>query len=209
MDAFPNNSHAAQAPQKKVEEPVKEIKRVVTGTVVRRKKSLGSRFKELVIGGDTKSVGQYILMDVVLPAVRDMVADSVSQGVERMIFGEARSTSRRTGARPSGTNGYVSYNRFATGNRPQAAPMSRRARATHDFDEIIVPTRVEAERVVDDMAEAIDKYSSATVADLYEMVGEPTNFTDQKWGWTDFRGAGITRVSNGYLLDLPKPELLD
>ena len=87
--------------------------------------------------------------------------------------------------------------------------MSRRARASHDFDEIILASRVEAEEVIDRLFDLVSRYESATVADLYEMVGVTGNFTDDKWGWTNIRGAGVTRVRNGFLLDLPRPEPLD
>jgi hypothetical protein len=54
----------------------------------------------------------------------------------------------------------------------------------------------------------VSQYEQATVNDLYELVGVSGNFTDENYGWTDIRGAGITRIRGGYLLDLPKAELL-
>ena len=139
-------------------------------------------------------------------------------GVERMIFGEARSTSRRTGRRPG--EPYINYGRYSrssTASRSGLVPMegrprpelSRRARASHDFDEIILATRVEADEVIDRLFDLVSKYETATVADLYDLVGISGNYTDDKWGWFDLRGAGVHRVRNGYLLDLPKPEPLD
>jgi hypothetical protein len=86
--------------------------------------------------------------------------------------------------------------------------LSRRARANFDFDEIILPTRVEAEEVIDRMFDLVAKYEMVTVADLYDLVGIQGNYTDEKYGWEDVRGAGVTRVSNGYLLDIPRPEPL-
>jgi len=87
--------------------------------------------------------------------------------------------------------------------------MSRRGRASHDFDEIILATRVEGEEVIERLFDLVSRYEAATVADLYELVGVSGNYTDDKWGWTDVRGSGVTRVRNGYLLDLPKPEPID
>lgn len=87
--------------------------------------------------------------------------------------------------------------------------MSRRARSNHDFDEIVLETRVEAEEVIDGLFALISQYETATVADLYELLGESGNFQDEKWGWMDMRGAGVSRIKNGYLLDLPRPEPLD
>ena len=79
----------------------------------------------------------------------------------------------------------------------------------HDFNEIILGTRVEAEEVIDRLFDLLSKYDNASVADLYELVGITANFTDEKWGWTDLRGASVAKVRNGYLLDLPRPEPLD
>lgn len=209
MEDFPSNSHKVTRPEP---EPEKKIEKVIEGEVVRRKKPLGKRFKDMFVSGDAHSVGQYVMFEVLLPAMKDTIADITSQGVERMLFGEARSTSRRTGARP-GQNAYVQYNRFSSSSRADSRRdregPSRRARANHDFDEIILATRVEAEEVIDRLFDLVAKYDSASVADLYELVGVSGSYTDDKWGWVDIRGAGVTRVRNGYLLDLPRPEPLD
>ena len=145
-------------------------------------------------------------------SVKDMVADVISQGVERMFLGEARSTSRRPRKQYMGSNGYISYNRYSPVHRddpPFKPSPSRRVRASHDFDEIFLETRVEAEEVLERLFDLIERYQAATVADLYELVGVQGAYTDRKWGWIDIRGSGITRIRNGYLLDLPRPEALD
>lgn len=225
MDDFPSNSHKERGPDDAVKVKVvaqsekgteKKIERVVGGEVVRRKKPLGKRLRETFVGGDAKSVWGYVVLDVMIPAAKDMVADATSQGIEKMLFGEARSTSRR-GRNYSGSNGHVSYNRMSSGSRPPwdrdrpdpRRSVSQRSRASHDFDEIILETRGEAEEVIDRLFELISKYETASVADLYELTGINGNYTDNKWGWSDIRGAGVTRVRSGYLLDLPRPEPLD
>lgn len=217
MDDYPSNSRKSREPkvEKKLPEPEKRTEKIVEGEVIRRKKPLGRRFTEIFFSGDGRGVISYIMLDVLLPAAKDTIADVVSQGIERMLFGEARSSSRRTGHRPSGSSGYVSYNRYssqASGGGRREDPrneISRRARATHDFDEIILDSRAAAEEVIGRMFDVVSRYETCTVADLYEMVGIKTEFTDDRWGWTDIRGAGVTRVRNGYLLDLPRPEPLD
>lgn len=212
MDSeFPSNRHKERAKNEKPEE--KQVQKVIQTEVVRRKQPLGKRLAQTFVGGDARSVWGYVAFDVLIPAAKDMFADAVSQGVERMIFGEVRSTSRRTGRRPN--DPYISYNRYSGGMRRQEPDrgsrqtISRRARASHDFDEIILSTRVEADEVIDRLFDLIAKYESATVADLYDLVGISGSYTDDKWGWLDLRGGGVTRVRNGYLLDLPKPEPLD
>jgi hypothetical protein len=211
---FPANSkYSKPGEPKKVEG--KKVERVVTGKVQRRKKPLGRRFAETFVAGEADSVGRYVLFDVIIPAIKDIIADVVSQGIEKMLYGEARSTSRRTGYRPGAA--HVSYNRYSSSppwnrdrdKREESRPISRRSRASHDFDEIVLATRAEAEEVLSQLFELVSKYEQATVSDLYNMVGITPAFTDEAWGWTDIRGVGAVRVSNGYLLDLPKPEPLD
>lgn len=206
---YPTNSHK-QKKEEKVE-PKKKVEQVTRGEVTRRKKPLGKRMAETFVGGDTKGVWSYVLLDVLVPAAKDMVSDAVSTGVERMLFGD----NYRGGRRPRGSGrppSYTSYNRYSPmGGREREEPraLSRRGRASHDFDEIILETRVEAEEVVDRLFDLVSRYEMATVADLYDLVGVSGSYTDDKWGWTDIRGAGVTRVRNGYLLDLPRPEPLD
>ena len=210
---LPSNSNEAKQPatDEKLAES-KKVTKITTGEVSRRKKPLGKRLTETFIGGDAKSVWGYVVFEVIVPAAKDMAADAVSQAIERMLFGESRSTSRRTGVRPGSGTGYVSYDRYAQGQPRREDPrpgISRRARASHDFDEIILPTRAEAEAVIDNLFNLISQYEQATVSDLYELVGITASYTDEKYGWTDFRGAGVTRIRNGYLLDLPKAGLLE
>lgn len=207
MDQFPSNS---KRPSRSRDEP-KKVERVVQGEVVRRKTPIGRRLSRNLIGGDAQSVWGYVFGEVLIPAARDMVADAVSGGVERMIFGESAGGSRNRSRR--GSSGHTPYNRYHQSSRSSRdeprREISRRARATHSFDEIILKTRVEAEEVLDRLDDLCDRYDAASVADLYELVGVSGNYTDDKWGWTDIRGAGIQHVRGGYLLNLPKPEPID
>jgi hypothetical protein len=198
---FPSNSRAAREPEEK------KLAKVVTGEVRTRKKPLGRKFLEAFVGGsDAGSIWQYVLFEVILPAAKDTIADAVSQSVERMLFGEARSSSRRTGTRPSGTGGFVSYNRFASPSTTREETRIGSRRGAHNFDDIVLDTRAEALEVIERMFDVVAKYQVVTVADLYELVGLSPSPIDHKWGWSDLRGAGPTRVTNGYLLDLPKPD---
>lgn len=200
---FPPNSDASK--QGFTEEEAKDIQ-PVTSDAVRRKKSLRRKFSEVFVAGSAKTAFSYAIWEVLLPAAKDTVVEVITQGVEKLFFGESR-RSRGTTTPQAGPTGYVSYNRYAMQNRmssPQRV-ISRQARARHDFDEIVMDDRTEAEEVIDRLYEVISRYESATVADLYQLVGLSSSHTDYKWGWTDIRGAGVSRSGNGYVLDLPEP----
>lgn len=210
MEEFPSNRASSDRPARRNQEP-KRPERVTSGKVVRRKKPLGRRFTETVVGGDARGVWEYVLLDVLIPAARDMIVDAGQEGLRRMVYGESshgrRQASRHSGG-PHGA-GFTNYSRYSRSRPDEPRSMSRQARAKHDFDEIILETRVEAEETLDRLFERIDQYKAATVTDLYDIVGVTGNYTDDKYGWTDLRNAGVSRTKGGYLLDLPRPEALD
>lgn len=205
MDSdFPPNSVRAKMESSEPETPEdKKVEPVVKGEVTRRKKPLGRRFHDTFLGGDARGTANYVIFSVLIPAAKDMLVEAGAQGIERLVYGESKRGVRRTAA--TGTIQYP-YNRPGASDRPPPAQLSRRARVRHDFDEIILQTRGEAEEVLDRMFDLLSRYDSVSVADLYELTGVQSAHTDQKWGWTDLRGssARLTR-SGGYLLDLPEP----
>lgn len=213
MEEYPSASRRAQPPKEKAAEDPKKVEKIVTGEVTVRKKSLGKRFKETFIGSDdARGVGAYLLYDVAVPALKDTITDVVTQGIERMLFGEVRSRGRGRSLGSAGPSGYVSYNRIASGSPVRPEPrrdISRRGRANFDFGEIYIDTRTEAMEVIENMHEMLSKFGSVSVADLYGLVGIAIDFTDRNWGWYDLRGAQAVRLRNQYLLDLPQPEPIE
>lgn len=204
---YAGNSHKSKEAAQKERVP---LKKVIDGEATQRKKGLGRKVADTFAGDDVKSVGSYILIDVFIPALKTMISDAASQGVERMLFGESRPRSRSAvgGMR---TN-YTSYNRVSSplGGAPEPRTISRSARANHDFAEVILQTRGEAELVLENLQIQIEQYGVAQVADLYDLVEITSSFTDNKWGWTDLRDARIRRLgSQGFLLDLPRTVPID
>lgn len=216
MENFPSNSNAsrkrvpANAP-KKAERT--KLEPVVTGTVTRRKTPLGKRLLHVVIGGEVHEVREHVIFDVLLPAARDMVVDA-GEAALRGVFYPDSSAGRRGHSRnrggPHGTR-YTNYSRYSEprGRRDEPRTVSPRARSRHDFDEIIFNNRVEAEATLDLLFERIEEYGDATVADLYDLVGITEDYTDKRYGWTDLSNASVSRTKGGYILDLPRPEVLN
>ena len=192
----------------------RKLEKVVTGTVKKQKRGFGKKLAETFLEDDTKSVGSYIFHDVLIPAAKAMISDMVGGGLEMLLFGEkrGRNSRRDTGGRSSFTS-YGSYYRSTDRERDRdkdrGREMSRTGRARHDFDEIVLETRGEAEEVLSHLVDLTIDYNQATVADLYDLVGISSNFTDNKYGWTDLRGVAPRRVRDGYLLDLPRAQPLD
>jgi hypothetical protein len=197
---LPSNSQKSkQGPAPKAKQ-----EKIVTGNVTQRRRGLGGQVLSSFLTEDSQTVFQYVVLEVLLPAAKNMVSDAFSQGVDRFLFGENRT-------RNSARQGYTNYSRPAVAGgriipadpRPQ---LSRQARATHDFDGIVVETRAEAEEVIDKLRLCIDEYNVATVNDLYDLVGLTGEFTDDKWGWYDLKAAAVRPTRNGYLLNLPRTQ---
>lgn len=209
MDGFPPNSMKSKGEAPTPEE--KKVEQVAQGAV-RRKKSLGKQFRETFIGGDGRTAFRYVVFEVIVPGAKDILADAVNGAVDKIIYGDSR---RRGATRPnSGRDGYVQYNQQYRGDRPGSpmAPagrtLSRQARAQHNFDEILLADRQEAEMVLQGLYDQVSQFGTVSVADLYAMVGFQSNHTDVRWGWTDLHGSGIARTREGWLLDLPSPHPL-
>jgi hypothetical protein len=215
MQEFPANSQKAKT---RSEGPIPEgrpekIERVTSVEAKRRKRGLGRQFKDTFIGGTAQGAFDYMVTDVVVPAIRDTIFDAIQGGLDRLIYGEGRP---RRGTPPSYYSSnppkvnYQGYMNSPPPNRPPPSRMlSRRSRARQDFDEIVIPNRAEAEEVLDRMYDELSRYGMVTVAVLYELTGIQSSHTDHKWGWTQLRGARVrTLRDGGYLLELPEPEAL-
>lgn len=209
QDRLPGNSYTGRT-SKKEEPPTDrpQLEKVVQGATVQKKRGFGKKIKETFGGDDARSVGSYIFFDVILPAAKAMLADAASQGAERLLFGDSRGRSRAQSQRGPGR---TSYSRMygSDNDRSPRRELSSRARATHDFDEIYIESRGEAEAVLDQLTILVDDYDHAKVSDYYELVGVTSNPQDQRWGWTDLRGARISLERGGYLVILPRTVPID
>ena len=162
---------------------------------------------ETFVGDDIHNVSSYLLYDVLIPAAKDTIANMVKGGIEMLLFPGENRGSRTT--RDRGRS-YVSYDRYSSApRRDERRDISPRNRARHNFDEIILDTRGEAEEVLSHLVDLIIDYGQASVSDLYDLLGMTGNFTDNKYGWTDLRSASVSRVRDGYVMNLPRAVLLD
>lgn len=215
-DEFPSNSSRKPPVEKRIPDAQdKQVKKVVVGEVVRRKKPLSKRMREMFTGEEDGSIGEYVLVDMIIPALKDLIADVIIGSTERKLFGQAsgRRHRRPGGNGPANRFAYDQVGRNPVGRasgRDEGRGLSRNARARHDFDEIVIPTRPEAEEVLTQMFDLIDRYNEVSVAEFFELVGVPGNFADRRHGWTDLRGSRVSRANGGgYVLDLPPTEVLE
>ena len=211
-DQYPPNRLRDQQARSKSAGPIKPEQKVknepvVEGVVIRRKKGFWRSAKDYVQSDEFGAIGSFLVNDVAVPAVQNLIYDIIDNGAERILFG---SSGRTRGRRPDRRHPqYVSYSKTSS-ERTDRREISSAARRTHDFGEIIFASRAEADEVLNTMASLIEQYGQTSVLDLYELSGiKDVSFADDKWGWTQLRTASVVRVRDGYLLDLPRTESLN
>ena len=165
-----------------------------------REKSLGRKFADTFLSDDLENVKEYAVRDVIIPAIKNTIVNIVQDGIEMLFFG----STKRSRDNRYGSVGYTSYTGYY--NRPKDRP-DRRSEPPRkkSYNEIILESRGDAEKVLGDMFDILADYGAVSCADLYELVSISADFTDHNFGWVDLSGSSVKRIREGYLLVLPRP----
>lgn len=230
---LPGNSHSArikkeqQAAEETTEAPeskdeaaeVPQVKKVVTGKVVTRKKSLAKSFKEVFVSENEQTFPEYLIQDVAIPMIRELAIkmvkqtlDGISNGVEDRIAGV-------TGAAPRTTTSYGTGRAHTNYNAPYRSTPTRTTartsppppprvsiRRSNRVEDIFLETREDGLNIIEELEGKIDGFGHCTVADLYASVGLDIKTTDESWGWDTLEGARVRHHGTGvYQLIVPRP----
>jgi len=213
LSEFPSNS---KLPKEEV--PVKKVQKVISGKVLTRKKSLSTKFAEIVMGegSDMHSVIGYVVNDVLIPSAKSTISDMVNGGIEMLFFGTTsgkrnRSSGGRDRARTSYSNYYKDDYRDRDRDKDRDRDRDRdraRNKSRHNFDDIVIETRGEAEEVVEDLMNLIGQYDVASIADFYAMVDIASDSADQNFGWENLntQNTYVERIRQGFIIHLPRPK---
>lgn len=196
MDEFPGNAHKKKATPATSKEKG-EIEKVVTGEVIQKKPPILQRIKSVFFDGDAHSVTRYLAQEVLMPAIRNLIVDSTTKGIEKMIYGESQTPRHGAGAPRYSYNNPI-HRASSAPARPPSAPRGRNA-----VPDLIVSSREEADVVIERLGDIIQQYGVASLADLYDLVGLPNSHVDNKWGWYDLIYANVRQVRDGFLIELP------
>lgn len=184
----------------------KKIETVVTGSTKLQKKNKVQKFADIFIAEDAANVKDYILFDVVIPAVKKAISDIVTTGVDMVLYGESGRSHK------SNMTSNVSYRSYydRDNDRVRAGSAYSNRHSTFDCTNVIFNTRGDAEAVLDAMNDIISKYQIVSVSDFYDLAGVSSdNYTMYRYGWTNIGGATAVRVKDGYILKLPRAIPLD
>lgn len=212
------NSHTYKKEQAVKQAP--KLEAIVKGkTTQSTESSLWEKVCRTFIKDDVENVKEYIIFDVAIPALKNAISDGFTSAVNMFLFGENRPSS----VKRSGDRSYVSYNnyyrssgstsRYSSDDSWRDRPYTKRGVGEHrtmrQFDQVQVPSRTEAEQVLNALVDRTILYGMASVADLYDLAGVPSQYTDNDWGWDSMEGSRIERGRDGYIIRTPQPHLLE
>lgn len=195
MNNYQSNSHKSKRE--------KRCDKIVSGVAKTKKKSEVRKLTDVFISDDISKVKESVVFDILIPSCKKIISEVVTSGIDMILYGETGRT-KKSGVAASNVS-YRNYNSYSN-ERKSYRPVSR---STYSYDDVILDSRGEAEAVLMRLEEVIDEYDFASVGDLYDMVGITGSYTDNNYGWTDIRSARIDRVSEGYLIHMPRALPID
>lgn len=205
MREYQSNSHMSRERQQQQAEtiPEKKVHKVVSGNVKTRENK-GRKLSNVFISEDASNIKSYVFMDVVVPAVKKLIFDIFTDGIEMFLYG---STGSRKAKSSGGKTSYRSYYENKSDRRDDRGS----SRSRIDYDDIVYPDRRDAEAVLLEMKETVEHYQLVTVLDMYDMagLGSEAPYTANRFGWTNLRNAEVVRARDGYIIDLPKPSAME
>lgn len=203
LSQYKTNSDASKGIQER-----EKVMQIATGKKVPQ--SAGRKFLSEFLADDISNIKDYILWDVLLPAVKNAISDTITNGIDMLLFGQTRTRGSNTVKRITPYSSlYSSSNRVVKYNDIQEQQSRKnRGLSGYSYQEVVLASRPEAEDVLAHMRIYLDRYGVVSVSDLYDAVGEVPEMMDTKWGWTDLTGACVQRCSDGYLIRMPRVESL-
>lgn len=202
---FPSNSDRSRdAANRPPVEPV-----VSSSNITSASKSWGQRLVRAFISSDASNIKEYVVCDVIIPTIKDTIVNSV-----RMLFyGNSVGGSSRSGGGYHYNYSKISQNAYGnrttygyggTGTYDRAMDYDP---SLPDYRDIVITgpnARYEAEKIVTEMRNNMERYGSVPVADLYRLVGMTPDYTKENWGWSgDPNQIGIRMANGGWLICVP------
>ena len=206
---LPNNSDKALS---EVHEKV--VNKPVISTKAKHRATFGKLLRQTFIPEDVSDAKDYILADIVMPAMKNGIFDTIMNIVDYWRGGGG--SYRRPGAVSAPRPRLGSQYDYSARSRSTQTRQEPAAAIRYSYDDIIIEdypsnqggsakSRADAEAVLVSMQSTIDRYTIVRISDLYDFVGLTSASTDYNYGWANLEGATVRRVNGGWMLVLPKP----
>lgn len=213
-----NNMDVKNEPKKEAVGDREKLDSVISEKPKKRKRNLASRLVVGVLGPEgLPGIGSYVSEEIIVPAIKNIIVDAVTSGINMVMYGENRPHNPRAVNRQPANRYYSSgprptYNYTSRYTSQQPDPKERHAPRANRYgiEEYVIENREDAAHVLTTLTEQADMYGSVSVADYYDLIGVPSEYTDNNYGWileTIVR-ATIRPVRGGYIIALPAVDVI-
>lgn len=179
-----------------------------------KKKPIGERLAETFLGGSIKDAKSYVVREVIVPKIKELVYESITGSIDKLINGGSGGKKSSYSSYTVYPTTYTSYNNY--NNTPKLSQVfgsgSSRAPAV-----ITLAHKTDADYVLSRMVEYLQHYpEGVTVSTYYEAcrevleaggvksdISKVMSYTDEYYGWTDLSGARVRPHEGGYIVQLP------
>lgn len=209
MEQYPSNTLKERNKQaQKKEKP--DLKCVVSG----KSKPVPQSFWSKVFVGIKPASGQtmkgFIFDEIVTPLIQRAVVEGVTGAINYLVKGDVYADRKNNN---SFGKSYINYNGISSGksNANGSQYVYSGKNSGMEIENVWFESRVDAQRVLDEMQSVIAGYDILTVNGFYDIIGR-TNIIDpsnEKFGWSDLRNAYITASRGGWVIHLPHPMPID
>lgn len=172
--------------------------KIVKGEVkVKEKSGLRSVVDEF-IKEDAPTVRKYLVYNILIPKAKDILVSLVNGGLKMALYGSK-------GGPKSGDLPGEKYS-YSKQYREEYREPEYRRRREPSYDSVVLGDYAEAEAVLSAMNDVIARYGRVSVLEMFDMLGQDCDYTQDKYGWKDLRNATIESVPDGFWIRLPKPK---
>lgn len=197
---YASNSNKDRESKRDGPDPKKDLDKVISGKGKIKKKGIARKFKEVFLATDFKTAFFEVITDTLIPAAKRAMFESGQEYLSQIMFKES-ARGRSIGRAPR-----IDYRGPIGRSAPRENRIIERV-SRQTWDDVILPTREDAEVALERMKDIIDSYGVVTVADLCEIIEVSAPHTYEKWGWDYLTGVQVRPTRDGeFLLDLPPPQ---
>ena len=205
MEELKSNSNKSRsAANNDMIAPDKKVEKIVAEKAQIKKKSEARKFTDIFISEDAHAVAKRLYDDIIVPSLKKIVDDFITNGVRMLLWGSDSTSNSKPASR-------ISYSSYY--ERPVEAKRTYYSGSNSrniSCDDIVFSNLADARNVLDTMQDILSRYRAVSIVDLYEMADIPvTNYTLNRYGWTNLDGVMPVRVRDGYILNLPKAIPID
>ena len=170
-----------------------------------------------ILGGNTANqVKSYLISDVLIPAVKDFVEDSVLAILDNVLHPDTSGTgySKRLSL-PRNHTERIRYDQIGRRSNFKSVGIPDSRKSPEDYNNLVYSSRGEAEVTLRRLYDIISEFGVASVYDYYKLNGVTGEWSTDKYGWDidsfpDPRAFGKVRhVPGGYSIILPRVSVIE